>query len=280
MNQNFNQNFNQNGNQFTQAPSNQNNTAFNQGTNSFAPPMNQNTNSFAPPTPQNTNSYNSQNQSQSNQKKEWTKEDSENYQKSQIYRADGRNRFIEIMDSAFEIEKVVFNAIEYNDKMAQGSRIKQKLTFYLNFDDALLLIHQYKTGMLSYKAQQSLLQKKNTGSKYASDVFDKLGGTRAGSPSNKRTDGKPVSRRFKIQPGDKQPWVILMSEGAGETMKTGLIKPVGRPDSNIFVPLSDDDFGKMLLMLEMRIQNFLQAKYITTYSKRLKEHEMKKQNYQ
>lgn len=188
----------------------------------------------------------------------------------QVIRLDGRNVFMEVMN-AFEIGKVQVNFIEYDASQEKKSRIKNEIRTFIDMNKFLLLTHDIKSGRMLALAKKAKEAQDKGGYKYCKEVYQDLGGISASTLKDRgqsRPDGKSMSRQFKITPGDKMPWILSGETGAGEEDDKGLIVPKGYPEVSIRVPLSDDDFKKLALVVEMHIQAYLSSFYIQLAEKR------------
>lgn len=182
----------------------------------------------------------------------------------QIIRFDGKNVFMEVMNSAFSIGKVQINFIEYDATAQKNSRQKKNIPIYIDMDKFLLLTHDILSGRMARLAQEAQQAKKEGGYKYAKEIYQDLGGVSAENLKKRgkaRPDGLSMSRQFKITPGDKIPWILSGEIGAGKEDDKGLIVPQGRPEETVRVALSDDDFKKMAIVLQSHIQSYVTSQY-------------------
>lgn len=178
----------------------------------------------------------------------------------QLVKVSGKDTFVEVMNDAFGIGKVVINFAKYNDKAVAGSRITDQVGIYMNIDEALVLCHD----ILSGKIAQLAKIEKDKGAKYPPAIFTKLGGTSAKSLASKgksRPDGASESRQFKIQPGSRVDFMLVGEKGKGEENATGLIVPKSS-ETKVMVPFSADDLKKLALVLQSNIQAFTIARYV------------------
>lgn len=75
--------------------------------------------------------------------------------KNQIIRFDGRNVFIEVMNTAFEIGKVQINFVEYDITFEKNSRQKQNISIYIDIEKFLVLANDILTGRMFTLARQA-----------------------------------------------------------------------------------------------------------------------------
>lgn len=185
---------------------------------------------------------------------------------NQIIRFDGRNVFIEVMDSAFKIGKVVMNFKEYDLSKPQGQRFTKEVTIYMDIDEFETLAHDIKFRYIDKVANNARQQQKLGGYKYCKEIYVDIGGTTKENLAKRdkaREDNKDESRQFKITPGDKMPWILSAEKGAGKRVEeTGLIAPDGKPDVIIRVPLSDKDFRKFAIIVDNEIQAWRASKRV------------------
>lgn len=207
----------------------------------------------------------------------------------QITRIDGKNCFLEIMSSAFNIDKVQINFREY-DVNKQGEKFTQQIDIFVDIEDFLLIIND----VLSGRIPQMILKEKNrveneskkTNKKvYPSekvlDEYMQRGGMKA--ESLKKADAKRkakglqtysemykipnggiVSRQFKIVPGLKADLMLKAEAGIGAENETGLIvsKFGVNPAQKIQIPLSYAQLKKLCLITKAEIDGYMSAKHI------------------
>jgi hypothetical protein len=194
----------------------------------------------------------------------------------QIIRLDGKNVFFEVMNSAFDIGKVLINFQEYDKTQEKGNRIKQEISIYFDMDKFLVLANDLLSGRFNALANKAKEEQKKGSYKYCKEIYMDQGGTsadRLASKGKARPDGKSEARLMKITPGDKVEWMISAELGPGEESDTGLIMPKfagNRAEKQVRVPLSSDDFKRMVLIVTKHMEAFLAAKYVRgefTYKK-------------
>lgn len=176
---------------------------------------------------------------------------------NQIIRFDGRNVFVEVLDSAFEIGKIMLGFKEYDLSRPQGERFVNEVTIYMDITEFETLAHDIMFRFIDRKAKQAREIQKTGNYKFCKEIYFDMGGTTLESLAKRnqsRPDNKDESRVFKITPGDKMPWILSAEKGAGKRTETGLIAPDGKPDVTIRVPLSDEDFRKFAIVVNNEIQ--------------------------
>lgn len=180
----------------------------------------------------------------------------------QIIRIDGNQKFIEVLDDFFSAERIILNFCQY-DK-SKGNKMTLSIPIYISFDEFLALAQDVKTGRL-----MKLEEHKYNG------LFHILGGTSAAvlkKRNKSRADGMSESRKFFIKKGDKLPILLNAQRGPGTEDDKGLIRP-SKLDEKIMIPMSSDDFKKIILRTEMEILSYLTAKRseVNNINLRLKE---------
>lgn len=176
----------------------------------------------------------------------------------QIIRIDGKNCFVEFMDSAFGIEKVLINVISYGANNKQTANIP----FYLDFSDFMVLEQDILSGKLAEMAKREKEK-----SKYPKPVYLQQGGvsaTNLESRGQKRADGMSLARQLKIIPGLKFPFMFQAEQGQGEENDKGLIvaRYGSKPEKKVMVPMQGDDLKKVVLMVKAKINAYMSAQYV------------------
>lgn len=182
----------------------------------------------------------------------------------QIIRFDGKNVFMEVMNSAFSIGKVQINFIEYDTSLEKNSRQKKNIPLYIDINKFLLLTHDILSGKMVQLAKQANDVKQKGGYKYAKEIYQDLGGIPAEKLKKRgksRPDGMSLSRQFKITPGEKLPWLLSGECGPGKEDDNGLIVPQGRPEESVRVGLTDDDFKKLAIVVQSHIKGYIASQY-------------------
>lgn len=200
---------------------------------------------------------------------------------NQIVRIDGKNCFVEVLDSAFAIEKVQINFISYDDKTNKQVAM---IPFYLDFSDFFVL----ETDVLSGKIAALADLEKKKGNKYPNHIYMQQGGVSAANLKKRgqeRADGMSLSRQFKIIPGNKYPFMVQGEQGKGEENPQGLIvsRYGGKPDDRVMVPMQGDDLKKFVMMTSAKIRAYMAAQYVYVYQEQFqqkkKEEEEKQAKY-
>lgn len=200
------------------------------------------------------------------------------YENFQIYRADGRNVFIEVLRSAFKIGKVQINFIEYNP--SNGNKQSKKIETYMDIPKFLVLAQDVLSGRMTSLANQenqrlakqiedAKANKRDTKYMYAKEIFEDMGGI-----SSKRIElsgrkfsfdvpkGSSVSRILRLTPGAKMPWMISGQLGLGKENATGLIVPQGSPKEIVRIPMNNETLKELVLVTKAHIEAYYTSVYL------------------
>lgn len=189
---------------------------------------------------------------------------------TQIFRVDGKNSFMEVLNVAFPIGKVQFNFVEYDEKT--NKQVK-KLDIYMDALQAVALAERILSGDFAAMVNNAKAAGKFNGmtvSNYTS-FFTDMGGISEDKVEKKLEDyqkqysfvkpGMAISRQFKIQTGQKYPWVLRAEYGPGKSSDTGLIVPQGNAPVYINLPVDADSFYKMAVAIKYSYQAYLNQYY-------------------
>lgn len=206
----------------------------------------------------------------------------------QIIRLDGKNCFLEVMNSAFAIGKVQINFREYDEKQQKGSRFTKEIDLFMDMDKFLVFANDVMSGKLAKMAEAEKARAKQESEKQGKtvyprelDEFTDMGGMNAENlkKSDERRkknefkpysqmysipEGKCLSRQLKVVPGLKAPFMLKGEVGVGEESDTGLIVPKygTKPSQMVQVPLQANDLKKFVLIVQAHINAFLSAQYV------------------
>lgn len=193
---------------------------------------------------------------------------------TQILRIDCRNGFFEVLNDMFQppFNKVHMNFVTYDEHTKKQTK---SLNIYLDIGKTLLLCNDILSGKLSATVKKA----KSTGNFNNAPINDftsyflDLGGVNEQKISSRFENysskhhwlqpGNALSRQFKIQAGQKMPWVFRAEYGPGRSNETGLIVPMGKAEEYVTIPLSNED----LKIFAITIQMHLQAYYSQYYAK-------------
>ena len=186
---------------------------------------------------------------------------------AQIIRLDGKDCFFEVMNTGFEIDKVLINFVQYDTSKEKNSRITAQIPIYIDISKFLVLAQDILSGKMAGLAKKAKDDAESRGSKYASHIYADMGGVSARvleSRGKSRPDGKSLSRQLKITPGAKMPWLLSAEMGVGEEDERGLIVPRygTKPEQRVQVPLTDDDFKRFALTVKAHIEAYFASQYV------------------
>lgn len=175
------------------------------------------------------------------------------YYQHNFTRLDARNCFVELVDRALGIGKMLFRFVKYNPD--QGNRQEYTIDFYLSVEEFLALSESVKNGNL-YKLIQQAKREDNHHS-----VYSKL----AGYGPDKLIDrkfpfqvpaGKSVSKSLEIQPSTKSDYLLTGVYRLGNKNSSDLIVPEGPRLAYIQIPMTHAQFVGFMKYGEVRIQAY------------------------
>jgi hypothetical protein len=206
----------------------------------------------------------------------------------QIIRLDGKNCFLEVMNSAFAIGKVQINFREYDEKQQKGNRFTKEIDLFMDMDKFLVFANDIISGKVAKMAEAEKARAKQESDKQGKtvyprelDEFTDMGGMNP--ESLKRSDerrkknefkpysemyaipqGKCLSRQLKVVPGLKAPFMLKGEVGVGEESDTGLIVPKygTKPSQMVQVPIPANDLKKLALTVQSHINGYITAQYM------------------
>ncbi|AMN30970.1 hypothetical protein [Clostridium perfringens] len=209
---------------------------------------------------------NENNNSQNNSQKDFS-----NYKESQILRIDGKNCFLEVMIQSLNIGKIQINLMKYDTNKQKNSRITDKIAIYLDIPKAKSLCNDILSGRIPKLIQLEKERienqtKKNPANKvYPKSIYDIFGGTstqRLAQQGKSRSDGKAVSRVFRIIPGMKADCMFCGELGPGNETSTGAIQPIiNKAEIKIQVPVTFESLKEFALMVDMNINAYCTAQH-------------------
>ena len=189
---------------------------------------------------------------------------------TQIFRVDGKNSFMEVLNIAFPSGKVQFNFVEYDEKTNKQTK---KLDIYMDALQAVALAERILSGDFATMVQNAKTSGKFNGMNVTTytSFFTDMGGISEEKVAKKLEDyqkqypfvkeGQAISRQFKIQTGSKYPWVLRAEYGPGKSSDTGLIVPQGNAPVYINLPVDADSFYKMAVAIKYSYQAYLNQYY-------------------
>lgn len=165
----------------------------------------------------------------------------------QILRIDGKDAFVEIMDTKFHEGKITFHFSSYDKTKPAGQRQKDFIKFNLTFKEFMNLGHDVLYGnMMNW---QPIDQYNNLRPAYMKGVPSKYNNNQA------------IARKLEVKNGDRQPIRLICSEGQGKETGQGLIQMVGQAQKRVQIGMSQDEFRSIFLVVPMYIQAYLTNHY-------------------
>lgn len=176
-----------------------------------------------------------------------------------IYEIATNTSFVKAKANSLNIDKVALSFVEFD---SHSKKLKGSIDIYMDTAEALALANE----ILSGKIPKLAAAEKAKGEQYPKEVYTSpLGGVNEEKAKERfnRTDGKAISRCFKLAPGAKADFVFTAEQRPGHTdQKSKIIVPEGgRPEAQIRVACTAHDLKKFALMIQMHIQAYYAAKY-------------------
>lgn len=193
---------------------------------------------------------------------------------TRVYRADGKDCFVEVTSDACAIGKFKFTFKSYDASKPAGQRSKATIQMYLDVADALLLAANILSGKYAKfvaDEKKKYAEAKDKGETYFQQpCFLRLGGVSAQKlklQGKERPDKMSLSRQIKLMGGLKAMFVIQAEQGPGEESDKGLIVPRygakqgTKAEQMVLVPLDEDSAKKMALMIQLYAAAYASAQY-------------------
>ena len=201
----------------------------------------------------------------------------------QIVRKDGNSCFVGVMNTSFEIEKVLFNFYTYDTSAQAGSRLKNGINIYMSFDEFYRICHDITISKALINEVLKMAQDaKAAGKTYAPQKIIHQGGRSAASlnaSGQGRPDNMSLARQLKIQAGSKYPILLIAESGPGEQDAKGLIVPrYQQPECKVTIPFTHESLKELFLTTKAHVDAFIAAQY--TYRMFHPEENPQKQQYQ
>ena len=141
------------------------------------------------------------------------------------------------------------------------------IDIYFSVDAARAFCHDILSGKLCKLAQREKERCAKSGEQYPKEVYiSPLGGTteEKAKERNLRTDGKAISRLFKLSPGSKADFVFTAEQRPGHTDKNkGIIIPEGgKPEVLIRVSCTKEQLKELALALQEHMLAFTTSQYV------------------
>lgn len=190
---------------------------------------------------------------------------------NQIVRKDGKNCFVEVLNTYFRFNKVAFNFVEYDPNAQKGNKFKNQVLIFVNFDAFLRICHDMLVSRkipaeLAKSIKEAEEKSKRTGQKeYPAPIILTRGGTseaRLKARNASRPDGKALAKILKISPGYKFPCIFRAEQGPGKSNETGLIVPqYDKPEQVVSIGLTSEALKEMFLIVEAEVRAYINTKY-------------------
>lgn len=193
---------------------------------------------------------------------------------TQIARFDGKNCFVEVLNSAFNIGKVQLNFCQYDETT---KAMTKRLDIYVDINRMLVLCNDILTGNFA-KIVEHAKKTNNFEGREVNDYtcyFTDMGGISEDKVNKRLSDyqktypwvqsGKGISRQLKIQAGQKMPWILRAEYGLGVSSETGLITPSGKPADYINIPMTNESFKMLAIVIKTHYEAYLNQ-YYTKFS--------------
>ena len=188
--------------------------------------------------------------------------------KEPMFKLDGKNCFLEVVEDGFGIEKVQINFCTYDKSREPGKRQTAFIPFYISFEEFIVFADNVRIGRFKQKTDKAQAAATAAQKQWADPVFHMMGGTTKEALNRSgraRADGMSISRQLRIYPGSKQAYLVVCEQGAGEQNEKGLIVPRygTKPDQKVMVPVSEDAMHQLAARVSLEIQAYITAKRTT-----------------
>lgn len=193
---------------------------------------------------------------------------------TRVYRADGKDCFVEVTSDALAIGKFKFTFKSYDASKPAGQRSKSTIQMYLDVADALLMSANILSGkyakVIADEKRKYEEAKAKSETYFQAPVFVRMGGVSAKKlkiQGKERPDKMSLSRQIKLMGGMKAMFVIQAEQGPGEENDKGLIVPRYGPkqgtkaEQSVMIPLDEDSAKKLALMIQLYAQAYASAQY-------------------
>ncbi len=180
---------------------------------------------------------------------------------TRIVRKDGKNCFVEVVNEAFDKDRVRLDFISYDTTKSSGDRITASVSIYISFEEWRRFSKKLLEGAKEYKKYCDAHQD------YKEPLYKTMGGTsakRLKEWNKSRSDGKSLSRQFQVTSSKKGLFFTAMS-GPGEENETGLIVPkytLTTAENKVSIPMEFDTAYELVLAVDSEVQAYVTAKYV------------------
>lgn len=182
----------------------------------------------------------------------------DNYATIQFERFDSRASFLEVCE-CFNLDKIRLGFRSFDQTRQKGNRITASIDVFLSIRDANELAFQIQSNRIA-KARAAAKAEGNADSQNLTLYKSKTGGN--------ITEKGVRYREFVIFPGTKADYAIGGFSGQGKQDEKGLIQKVGKPDTKIFIPMSEEDLRALASALKRGIASYDFIMAMDYYKKR------------
>lgn len=178
-----------------------------------------------------------------------------------IYEIDTQKSFMKAKADFLEIgEKIQFSFVAFDKDTGKSS---SSIDVYMKISEAKRLCQDILSGRVAAEIQKPEYK---YGKMYAQGGVSEEKCAQRGL----RTDGKALSKQFKIMAGNKMPFILIGEERPGVseiitrpdgTKVPGIIKPLsGKAEKQIMVACTAENLKEMALMMDAYINAFINRK--------------------
>lgn len=180
----------------------------------------------------------------------------DNYATLQFEKFDSKSSFLEICE-CFDIDRIRLGFRTFDQSQAKGNRIIASIDIYISMRDANELAYQILSGKIAKARIDSANSEHGRQPLYKS----KIGG-------GKDRNNVIRYRDFAIFPGTKGPYAIGANSGIGRQDEKGLIQKAEKPDTKIFLPMSDEDLRAFANAMKRAIASYDTIKAIEFFKQK------------
>lgn len=176
--------------------------------------------------------------------------------------------------NAFDIDKLLLSFVEF---VPHSFKAVQSIDVFLDISEALCFCQDILSGKIPKLALTEVERCKKEKIQYPNEVYTSpLGGVNEEKAKKRglRTDGKAISRLFKLSPGSKADFLFTAEQRAGHTdpKKKKLIVPEGPIEQVIRVGCTKRELKAIALSIQMHIEAYTTSKYANNgYARKPKE---------
>lgn len=182
-----------------------------------------------------------------------------------MYEIDTLKSFVKFKSNALDnTNKVLCSFVQFDAKTKAS---EADIDIFVSIPDMLLLSNDILSGKINQLAQIEKKKAAAENNNFPREVYSSpLGGVNETNARERklRTDGKAISRLFKIVPGSKADFVFIAEQKPAHSDKRGLIVPEKCPPEKVIrVACSAHDLKCFALMVKAHIEGYISARYAT-----------------